>query len=212
VFKLPDLPYPYEALEPTVSAETMHLHHDKHHQTYFTNTNKMLDEAGQKPATLEEVVVSAKQAGQKKLFNNAAQAWNHSFFWNSMSPDRAAPDGELKAAIDKAFGGLDGLKAKFVEEGAGHFASGWVWLVARGGALEVNSTHDGENHLSDAGVTPLIVCDLWEHAYYVDYRNDRKKFLESWFDSVPNWAFAASQLAAANGSGEAWKHPGPDAG
>jgi len=210
VFKLPPLPYAYEALEPTVSAETMHLHHDKHHQTYFTNTNKMLDEAGLSPRTLEEVVVEAKQAGKKKLFNNAAQAWNHTFFWTCMSPDGQAPAGDLKAAIEEAFGGLEQLKAKFVEEGAGHFASGWVWLVARGSTLEVNSTHDGDNHLGE-DVVPLLVCDLWEHAYYVDYRNDRKKFLEAWFDALPNWTFAAEQYAAARGQGEAWKHPGAEA-
>jgi Fe-Mn family superoxide dismutase len=211
VFKLPELPYAYDALEPIVSAETMHLHHDKHHQTYFTNTNKMLDEAGLRPRTLEEVVVEAKQAGRQKLKNNAGQAWNHTFFWTCMSPEKQSPEGELKAAIDQAFGGLEQLKARFVEEGAGHFGSGWVWLVARGSSLEVNSTHDGDNHLGEDGVTPLIVCDLWEHAYYVDYRNDRKSFLEKWFDALPNWSFAAEQLAAARGTGEAWKHPEAEA-
>lgn len=211
MFKLPPLPYDYAALEPTVSAETMRLHHDKHHQTYFTNINKMLAVKGMSPSTLEQAVTEARARGEKKLFNNAAQAWNHTFFWTCMSPERQAPEGELKAAIDQAFGGLDGLKQKFVEEGAGHFGSGWVWLVANGGGLEVNSTHDGENHLGQDGVLPLMVCDLWEHAYYVDYRNDRKGFLEAWFDALPNWRFAADQLTAAREGGEGWTHPGPDA-
>jgi Fe-Mn family superoxide dismutase len=210
VFKLPPLPYDYAALAPTVSAETMHLHHDKHHQAYFTNTNKLLAEKGLSPASLEQAVIDARNAGEKKLFNNAAQAWNHSFFWTCMSPQRQAPDGALKAAIEQAFGGLDELKKRFVEEGVGHFASGWVWLVARGGRLEVDSTHDGENHLGEEGVTPLLVCDLWEHAYYVDYRNDRKGFLEAWFDALPNWSFAADQLKAAQSGAQGWAHPGPE--
>jgi Fe-Mn family superoxide dismutase len=211
VFKLPPLPYDYAALEPTVSAETMHLHHDKHHQTYFTNTNKMLAEAGLTPRSLEDVVVEAGHSGNQKLKNNAGQAWNHTFFWTCMSPERQAPDGDLKSAIEQTFGGLDELKKRFVEEGAGHFASGWVWLVARGGRLEVNSTHDGDNHLGEGGVVPLLVCDLWEHAYYVDYRNDRKGFLEAWFDALPNWSFAADQLKAAQAGEQGWTHPEPDA-
>mgnify|MGYP001557326117 CR=1 FL=1 len=211
MFKLPPLPYAYDALDPTLSAETMKLHHDKHHQAYFDTTNKMLDKAGLHPATLEELVVQARQTAPRKLFNNAAQAWNHTFFWNCMSPQRQAPEGELLAAIDQAFGGLDELKAKFVNEGVGHFGSGWAWLVARKGALEIDSTHDGGNHLGEEGTVPLLVCDLWEHAYYIDYRNDRKTFLESWFAALPDWSFAAAQFAAAQGQGEAWRHPAPEA-
>jgi Fe-Mn family superoxide dismutase len=210
VFKLPPLPYDYSALEPTVSAETMHLHHDKHHQAYFTNMNKMLDEAGLQPRSLEDVVVEAKHSGKQKLKNNAGQAWNHTFFWTCMSPARQSPEADLKSAIEETFGGVEAFKKKFIEEGAGHFGSGWVWLVARSGRLEVNSTHDGDNHLGDSGVVPLLVCDLWEHAYYVDYRNDRKGFLEAWFDNLPNWSFAADQLAAARAGQDGWKHPGPD--
>lgn len=211
MFKLPDLPYAYDALEPTVSAETMHLHHDKHHQAYFTATNTLVDKLGLKPVSLESLVVEAKKVKPRKLFNSAAQAWNHTFFWTCMSPGKQSPDGGLKAAIDDAFGGLEQLKAKFVDEGVGHFASGWVWLFSRGGKLEIDSTHDGANHLDDPDITPLLVCDLWEHAYYVDYKNDRKKFLEAWFDALPNWSFAAKQYAAATGAGEAWKHPTPEA-
>ena len=118
MFKLPPLPYDYDALAPTVSAETMHLHHDKHHQAYFTNMNRMLEEAGLHPRSLEDVVVEAQHSGKQKLKNNAGQAWNHTFFWTCMSPERQSPDGELMAAIDEAFGGLEGLKEKFVAEGA----------------------------------------------------------------------------------------------
>ena len=203
MFTLPELPYGYEALQPTMSAETLHLHHDKHHARYFTVTNEIL--AGQDAGSLEDVIVKAAQDGEKKLFNNAAQAWNHTFFWNAMTPQKAAPAGALADAI-AAFGGLDALKAKFTEEGAAHFGSGWVWLAAKDGQLSIVQTHDGENLLT-RDLTPLLVCDLWEHAYYVDYRNDRAAFLKAWFDALPNWAFAEQQFAAAQGKGSAWRHP-----
>jgi Fe-Mn family superoxide dismutase len=206
MFKLPDLPYGYEALQPTMSSETLHLHHDKHHARYFTVMNEIL-QGREGVGSLEDVVVKAAQAGEKKLFNNAAQAWNHTFFWVCMSPDKAAPQGDLAAAIEAQFGGLEGLKTKFVDEGAAHFGSGWVWLAAdRSGALSVAQSHDGENLLGK-DLVPLLVCDLWEHAYYVDYRNDRAAFLKAWFDALPDWAFAAAQYAAAKGQGEGWTHP-----
>ncbi|MDB5458364.1 MAG: superoxide dismutase [Caulobacteraceae bacterium] len=205
MFTLPDLPYGYDALQPTMSAETLHLHHDKHHARYFAVTNEIL--AGKTAGSLEDVIVKAAQAGEKKLFNNAAQAWNHTFFWHSMTPAKAAPAGPLLAAITAAFGGLEGLKTKFVDEGSAHFGSGWVWLAAaKDGALSVVQSHDGENLLGK-DLTPLLVCDLWEHAYYVDYRNDRAAFLKAWFDALPNWALAQSQLAAAKGQGPLWTHP-----
>ncbi len=206
MFTLPELPYGYDDLAPAMSAETLHLHHDKHHARYFAVTNELL--AGRPaPGSLEDVVRAAAKAGEKKLFNNAAQAWNHTFFWNSMTPNKAAPAPALLDVITSSFGGLDGLKAKFVEEGGAHFGSGWVWLAAAGsGALSIVQTHDGENLLTQ-NLTPLLVCDLWEHAYYVDYRNDRAAFLRAWFEALPNWALAASQLAAAQGKGPAWTHP-----
>ena len=205
MFSLPDLPYGYEALQPTMSSETLHLHHDKHHARYFAVMNDILKDRGD-AGSLEDVVIKAAKDGEKKLFNNAAQAWNHTFFWNSMTPDKAAPGGDLAQAID-AFGGLEALKTKFCDEGAAHFGSGWVWLAAdKSGALSIVQTHDGENLLTK-DLTPLLVCDLWEHAYYVDYKNDRAAFLKAWFDALPNWAFAAKQLAAAKGQGAVWKHP-----
>lgn len=205
MYTLPELPYAYEALAPIVSANTLHFHHDKHHAAYVKVLNELTAE--QKPESLEAVITSA---GPGKLFNNAAQTWNHAFFWDSMTPDHAAPSGDLAAAIDAAFGDLAGLKTAFVTEGVGHFASGWVWLVAEGGALKVISTHDAGTTVTQGGITPLLVCDVWEHAYYIDKRNDRKAFLEAWFDSLANWSLAASQLAASKGEGEAWAYPKPE--
>ena len=207
MFKLPDLPYAYDALEPAMSAETLHLHHDKHHAAYVKTTNELLEKEGSAPQSLEQVVLEARRAGHSKLFNNSAQAWNHAFFWNCMTPGGSKPQGDLDAAISDAFGGLDKLKEKFVTEGVGHFASGWVWLIADGGGLRVISTHDAGNTLDQTGVVPLLVCDLWEHAYYVDYQNNRKGFLEKWFDALPDWSFAAHQLAAARGEGQPWRFP-----
>jgi Fe-Mn family superoxide dismutase len=204
MFVLPDLPYAYEALEPTMSAETLRFHHDKHHAAYVKVLNELL---GDTPSESLEAVI--RQAGPGKLFNNAAQAWNHAFFWESMTPETRAPSGDLAAAVDAAFGGLAGLKEAFVKEGVGHFASGWVWLVAEGSALKVISTHDADDTLTKPGMTPLLVCDLWEHAYYIDKRNDRKAFLEGWFDALPNWGLAERQFAAAGGQGEVWTYPKP---
>ena len=208
MFTLPDLPYAYEALEPTMSAKTLHFHHDKHHATYVETLNKLLSEAGQTPRSLEDVI---RQNPSGKIFNNAAQAWNHAFFWEAMTPDAGKPSGDLDAAIKGSFGDLAKLKEAFVTEGIGHFGSGWVWLVAEGSKLSVISTHDAHNTLTDAGKTPLLVCDLWEHAYYLDYQNARKGFLEAWFDALPNWKLAASQLAAAGGKGQPWSYAAPKA-
>jgi Fe-Mn family superoxide dismutase len=194
-FILPDLPYEYDALEPAISAETLTFHHDKHHKAYVDTTNKLLAEKGWRPDTLEEVV----RISSGKLFNNAAQAWNHAFFWQSMTPDYA-PSSEAFAA----------LKDAFIEEGATHFASGWVWIVANeSGQPSVTSTHDADNPIAH-GQTPLIVCDLWEHAYYLDYQNDRKGFLKAWFEKVANWRFAENQLRALNGEGALFRYPAPE--
>ena len=205
MFTLPDLPYDYDALSPAISDETMRFHHDKHHATYVKTLNDLLEASGQSFDSLEAVVADAAGKTPKKLYNNAAQTWNHAFYWECMTPEKAAPSGELADAIGAAFGGQDKLKEAFVTGGVDQFGSGWVWLVAdKAGALKVISTHDAENTLvGDAG-TPLIVCDVWEHAYYLDYQNVRKGFLEAWFDALPNWDLAARQFAAAKGSGKAW--------
>jgi Fe-Mn family superoxide dismutase len=212
MFVLPDLPYAYEALEPVISANTMHFHHDKHHKTYVDTVNTMMKDANASPESLEAVIREAKSSGNKKLFNNAAQAWNHAFFWNSMTGEAGKPSGELEAAIASAFGDLAGLKQKFVETGVGQFGSGWAWLVAdSAGKLSLVPTHDADLPSEEGGAVPLLVCDVWEHAYYLDHQNNRKGFLEAWFDRLPNWSFAAKQFAAARGQGEAWRYPAPQA-
>jgi Fe-Mn family superoxide dismutase len=200
---LPELPYAYEALSPTISAETMRTHHDKHHAKYVDMTNKLAAENGLDGRSLEEIVAEADAKKLQKLFNNAAQAWNHAFFWDCMTPERRDPRGELMSAIGGAFGDLAGLKKKFVEEGAGHFASGWVWLAADGADLVVLSTHDAGTLAHDKR-TPLLVCDVWEHAYYLDYKQDRQGFLERWFDSLADWEFAEAQYEAAQGRHAPW--------
>ncbi len=206
MFSLPDLPYAYDALQPVLSDLTMRTHHDKHHAKYVSVTNEIL---GDKAAgSLEDVVKKAKADGDKKLANNAGQAWNHGFFWEAMSPDSRAPKGELLAAIEAAFTNLDALKTKFVAEGVGHFGSGWVWLIAKDGQVSVATSHDGATALELDG-TPLLVCDLWEHAYYLDHKNDREGFLKAWWDKTANWAFAEAQFAAAKGGAKGWTYPAP---
>ena len=213
MFKLPDLPYAYDALKPVMSDKTLHLHHDKHHATYVKTLNELLEKDGRTARGLEEVILDASKAGERKLFNNAAQAWNHAFFWVAMTPKFEKPQGDLAAAIDKTFGGLDALKKAFVTEGAGHFGSGWVWLTAnRSGELKIISTHDADDTLIRDGLFPLLVCDLWEHAYYLDYKNDRKGFLDRWLAGCANWAFAERQLAAATGDGKGFRYPAATAG
>src|SRR5512143_4017844 len=184
MFILPELPYGYDALSPTLSADTLRVHHDKHHKAYVEKTNSLARKAGLEGRALEEIVREARRRGDASLFNNAAQAWNHAFFWNCMTPQKQAPSGRLAPELEKAFGGLDAFKKAFVEEGAGHFASGWVWLVTSGQGLQVISTHDADDILVREGLFPLLACDLWEHAYYLDYKNDRAGFLKRWFDEV----------------------------
>ena len=210
MYVLPELPYGEDALAPFISAETLRTHHGKHHKAYVDKTNALAPKAGLAGRTLEEVVREAHRTGDKPLFNNAAQAWNHAFFWESMRPAGGeAPADALARAIDGAFTNLDGLKAVFVAEGVGHFASGWVWLVTGSEGLKVISTHDADDTLVREGLLPLLVCDLWEHAYYLDYKNDRKAFLERWFENIANWEFAAAQFAAADGHGEGFRYPTP---
>jgi len=194
MFTLPDLPYAYDALEPTMSAETLKLHHDKHHASYIEKANDLAKKANLADLALEDLIDAARGT-DKKLFNNAAQAWNHDFFWHSMTADYVKPDGAMADAIAASFGDLAKLRTEFVTQGAGHFGSGWVWLMAdKSGNLSVANSHDADNPVGKGGPMPLLVCDLWEHAYYVDKRNDRKAYLEVWFDRLANWDFAARQL------------------
>ena len=209
-FTLPELPYGYDALQPVISAEIMRLHHDKHHQAYVTFVN---NNGGDAYADIETAIrETAGDAGKAKMFNNAGQAWNHGFFWNAMTPEGAngggKPSGRVAEAIEK-FGGLDQLRTKFVEGGVGQFGSGWVWIQASpSGELSILQTGNGDTALLRDGA-PITGCDVWEHAYYLDYKNDRKAYLEAWFDGVLNWAFAEQQFAAATGGGEGYRYPRP---
>ncbi len=211
MYVLPDLPYDYEALEPTISGDTLHLHHDKHHKAYVEKTNELAEKAGLAGKPLEDVVREAARTDDKTLFNNAAQAWNHAFFWQCMAPGGKACTGSLKAEIVKTFGSVDAFKDAFIKEGVGHFGSGWVWLVTGSEGLKVISTHDAQDTLVKEGLFPLLVCDLWEHAYYLDYQNDRKGFLKAWLDGAANYFFGEQQMFAADGKGDGFRYPAPSA-
>ncbi len=199
MFKLPDLPYPLDALEPAMSRDTLATHHGKHHAGYIKKTNAMLAERPDAPAQLEDVVRMAWREQAKPLFNNAAQAWNHAFFWHCLAPSqqRTEASGDLRAAIERAFGSFDAFKDEAKAKGEGHFASGWLWLVADpGGAVRLIDLHDADTPIKEAGATPLLVCDLWEHAYYLDYKNERGRFLDAFLNQLANWEFAQKQYAA----------------
>lgn len=209
MFKLPDLPFDAGALEPHVSRITMETHHGRHHAGYIKKTNALLAERTDAPKSLEAVVRLAARENNSKLFNNAAQAWNHGFFWQSLSPEvQNDPGGGLKAAIDKAFGSLDAFREEAKSMGENHFASGWLWLVADAkGAVRLTDLHDAETPITDSSLTPLIVCDLWEHAYYLDYKNERGKFLDAFLSKLANWRFAEAQYEAAIKASSAWTFP-----
>lgn len=193
-FKLPDLPYDLDALAPNISARTLEFHHGKHHAGYVRKLNKAIEGTSHADDSLEQIVISADDPN---LFNNAAQAWNHAFYWQSLSPSGGSPSGALESAIDRDFGSLDDLKQAFADEAGGHFGSGWAWLVRRAdGSLAVTSTHDADNPLRSDD-TPLITCDVWEHAYYLDYQNARGDYLEKYWEIV-NWAFASQNFDGAD--------------
>jgi Fe-Mn family superoxide dismutase len=207
MIQLPDLAYGYGDLAPVISETTLRIHHGKHHARYVQVTNDLLAQARAPSRPLEAVVIQAKSAGAQKLFNNAAQAWNHGFFWVCMRPGGGVPGGDLAKAIEASFGSVGELRKVFVAEGAAHFGSGWVWLTVKDGLLAVQSTHDAGLPLTEAGFTPLLVCDLWEHAYYLDPKNDRAGFLDAWWDLLANWDFADSQYTSALSSAPTWRYP-----
>lgn len=209
MFKLPPLPFDAAALEPAMSAVTLNTHHGKHHAGYINKTNAALAERADAPKTLEEAVRLAVREHDKKLFNNAAQAWNHGFFWQCLTPeDQGGPSGALKGELEKTFGSLDAFREEAKTRGEGHFASGWLWLVAdTAGAVQLTDLHDADTPIVDAKVTPLLVCDLWEHAYYLDYKNERGKFLDAFLGRLANWRFAEAQYQAARAGSGAWTFP-----
>ena len=204
---LTTLPYAEGALAPAISAETLKFHHGKHHATYVEKTNAAARELGLEDASLEEIIAAADKAGDKPAFNNAAQAWNHGFYWHSLAPAGGKPDGDLApeflGAIDRDFGSLDALGKELQTRGEKHFASGWVWLAASGDTLSVEETHDGQT-LALGDKRPLLAIDLWEHAYYLDRQNQRPKYLEAVIGKLLDWEFAAKNYAAQSN----WLYPG----
>lgn len=189
--ELPELPYAKDALEPYISAETLEYHYGKHHKTYVDTLNGMLPGSEFEDATLEDII---RKAPAGKLFNQAAQVWNHTFYWNCMSPDGGKePGGDLGKAIKSAYGSFDDFKKKFQEMAAGNFGSGWTWLVANDdGSVEIVNTDDARNPMQQ-DLKPILTCDVWEHAYYIDYRNARPKYVEAFFNLI-NWDFVARNL------------------
>ena len=188
-FELPSLPYAYDALLPYMSKETLEFHHDKHHQAYVTNGNNLLKGSGLEDKSLEDVVKLSysKNAG---LFNNAGQHFNHIHFWKWMKKGGGGKSlpGPLQKAIDGDLGGYDKFRTDFIQAGTTQFGSGWAWLAVRNGKLEVTKTPNGENPLVH-GATPILGVDVWEHSYYIDYRNARPKYLEAFVDSLINWDY-----------------------
>jgi Fe-Mn family superoxide dismutase len=199
-FELPRLPYDVAALEPYLTRENMELHHDKHHQAYVTNLNKFVEQGkvdGSK--SLEEIIVSA----DGPVFNNAAQVWNHTFFWNCMKPGGGGrPDGELAGAIEKDFGSFDQFKQQFADAAVSQFGSGWAWLVLDGGKLKVMKTANADLPMKH-GQIALLTCDVWEHAYYPTYKNARAKYVENFLNNLVNWSFVASNLSKAKTAAKA---------
>jgi Fe-Mn family superoxide dismutase len=195
-FQLPDLPYVKDALTPHMSAETLEFHHGKHHKAYVTKTNELLEnEANLSGASLIEVVRGAKSLGNAKLFNNSAQLWNHSFFWQCLAPaDGQQPEGRLAQLISDEFGGTETLLQNLQEEAVNHFASGWAWLVLDRDKLRITSLHDADTPAVHDGMVPLFTLDVWEHAYYIDYRNERPRFASSVLSNIVNWDFVARNL------------------
>ena len=193
-FTLPDLPFAKDALGPHMSAETLDYHHGKHHKAYVDKTNGMLAEKGLTDASLIEVIKAAKEKGDKGLFNNSAQIWNHSFFWQCLAPAGSTrPSGRLRDLISESFGDEQAMLDKLATESVNHFASGWGWLVLNNGKLEVTSLHDADTPAVH-GLVPLLTIDVWEHAYYIDYRNERPKFVKSVLENNINWDFVAQNL------------------
>ena len=194
-FTLPKLPYAEDALAPVISANTISFHYGKHHKAYVDKLNELIEGTPYAEMSLEDIIKkSAKDEKAKKIFNNAAQVWNHTFFWNCMKPGGGgAPSGDVAAAIDRDLGGLAKFKDDFKAAAVGQFGSGWAWLVAKGGKLAIETTSNADTPIAHGG-KPLLVADVWEHAYYLDYQNRRPDHLQAWLDKLANWSFAEEKL------------------
>jgi Fe-Mn family superoxide dismutase len=197
-FELPPLPYPNDALEPHISARTLEFHYGKHHRAYVDNLNRLTKDSSLASKSLEDVIrETAREASQVGVFNNAAQVWNHSFYWQCMKPDGGGkPPAPLSSAIEQAFGSLDRFKEEFKNACVTQFGSGWGWLVLDGGTLKIAKTANAETPVAH-GQIPLLTCDVWEHAYYLDYQNRRPDYVQTFIDQLLNWEFVARTLEAA---------------
>lgn len=190
----PPLPYSHDALEPHISRRTLDFHHGKHHKTYVTKLNDAIADSDYSGMTLTEIIIESHRKSDSGVFNNAAQAWNHAFLWDSMSPDGGGdPEGTLKTAIMDAFGDVDTFRTRFKNAAIGQFGSGWAWLVHDGARLQILGTGNADTPLVH-GMTPLLTLDVWEHAYYLDYQNDRARYVDVFLSDLINWDFAASGL------------------
>lgn len=188
-FELPPLPYAKTSFGDLISEETFNYHHGKHHNAYVSKTNAAIAGTDHEKKTLSEIIVEADGG----LFNNAAQVWNHSFYWLCLSPERKDMPAELKSRLEAAFGSIDEFKAQFKAEATGHFASGWAWLVMDGDDLKITSYHDADSPVAH-GVKPLLTLDVWEHAYYLDYQNARPDYVSALLDNAIDWEFVALNL------------------
>jgi len=194
-FTLPPLPYAATALQPHMSEQTFSFHHDKHHQAYVTNLNNLIKDSPKDKQPLEALILeSAKDPAQAGIFNNAAQVWNHTFFWSCMKPAGGGkPSGDVASAIDKAFGGLDKFKEQFKQAAVTQFGSGWAWLVSEKGEIKITKTPNADLPMAH-GQKALLTVDVWEHAYYLDYQNRRPDFVQAFLDHLVNWDFVAQNL------------------
>jgi Fe-Mn family superoxide dismutase len=193
-FELPPLPYAMDALAPHISAETLEYHYGKHHQTYVTNLNNLTEGTDHASASLEDVILAADNPSP--LFNNAAQVWNHTFYWNSMAPGGGGePTGELGEAINSAFGSYDAFRTQFAEAATTQFGSGWAWLADDGSGLKIMKTANADLPLKHSAKA-LLTIDVWEHAYYIDFRNARPNYISTFLDSLVNWDFVAQNMAS----------------
>ncbi|MBL8723334.1 MAG: superoxide dismutase [Planctomycetes bacterium] len=197
--ELPPLPYALDALAPHINAQTLSIHHGKHHQAYVTNGNKLLETSPLASKSLVEIVMAtAGKQDQQGLFNNAAQVWNHTFYWHSMKPKGGGkPTGAIAQKIQNDFGSYEKFAELFAQAGATQFGSGWAWLVLKGGKLEVTKTPNAETPLTQAGTVPLLTMDVWEHAYYLDFQNRRPDYIKTFLEHLVNWDFANQNLAKA---------------
>ena len=197
-FTLPDLPYSKDALAPHISPDTLEFHHGKHHKTYVDKANAALEGSSYDGSDLEATIQKAWDAQDMGMFNNAAQIWNHTFYWNSMSPNGGGkPTGDIADAIDQSFGSYDNFVEEFKSAGVGQFGSGWAWLVVKDGKLEVQKTPNAELPLAQGSGTALLTMDVWEHAYYLDYQNRRPDYIGAFLEHLVNWDFANQNLKAA---------------